>query len=139
MSHPHSAAPAANQFHGTIRVLSATIQARESEALTRLAAATGGQSLCSPSGGAGPVPSAKYYEGMVAALAEARRAIHRLQGSNDPGECRRVLTGIRDRWAAQSAAPGRTGPNWAGYLAGGLDASSRLVDDWGSDFIPPGV
>ena len=107
--------------------LSASIRARESEALDRLAASTGGQSLCAHSKG-GPVPAAKYYEGMAAALAEARRAIRRLPDvPNDDGAGQRVLAGIRARWIAQTRAPGRTGPSWAGYLAGGLDALNELV------------
>lgn len=100
---------------------------RERDALTRLAAAAGGQSLCAVSRGAGPVPAVKYYEGMVAAYAEARRAVARLPESR-PGDDKgyRALRDIRDRWAAQSADPGRSGPHWAGYLAGGLAASEQL-------------
>jgi len=131
MSHPHNAAPAASRPDGAVRGLSDSIQARESEALGRLAAATGGQSLCVSPPAAGPVSAAKYHEGTVAALAEARRAIHRLRDRpDDSGDCRRALEGIRDRWAAHCAAPGRTGPDWAGYLAGGLDAADRLLAEW---------
>ena len=110
--------------------LSALIRARESEALDRLAASTGGQSLCTLSKG-GPVPATKYYEGKAAALAEVRRAVRRLPGLpndlNDVGGIREVIDVIRARWTAETRVPGRTGPSWAGYLAGGLDALNELV------------
>ena len=108
--------------------LTASILARESEALDRLAASTGGQSLCSLSGG-GPVPATKYFEGRAAALAEVRRALRRLRDlpNDDGADSRRALEVIRARWAAQTTAPGRTGPAWAGYLAGGLEALDELV------------
>ena len=107
--------------------LSASIRARESEALDRLAASTGGQSLCSLSR-SGPVSATKYYEGMAAALAELRRAIRRLPDlPNDGGGSQGVLDVIRARWTAETRVPGRTGPSWAGYLAGGLDALNELA------------
>lgn len=108
--------------------LTAGISSRENEALKRLAAATRGQSLCSLSGGSGPVPAVKYYEGEVAVLAEARRAIRRLPpGPEDDAAAREVLRDLRDRWAAQVDNPGRAGVRWAGYLAGGVDAVERLI------------
>lgn len=114
-------------------MLSASIRARESEALERLAATTGGQSLCSLSRGA-PVPATKYYEGMAAALAEVRRAIRRLPVlPEDDSGSRLVLAGIRARWTAEVGAPGRTGPGWAGYLAGGLDALDQLAAEHPGD------
>jgi hypothetical protein len=122
--------------------LRTSLLARESEALKRLAAATGGQSLCALSGGGGPVSAVKYYEGTAAALAEARRAIRRLpdlpDGPDLPGTSalpgnddasRLAIQDIRARWEAQSLAPGRTGRSWAGYLAGGLDALAQLLDE----------
>ncbi|TFB46743.1 hypothetical protein [Cryobacterium tagatosivorans] len=120
-------------------MLSASIRARESEALQRLAATTGGQSLCSVSRGA-PVPAAKYYEGMAAALAEVRRAIRRLSLlPDDDAGSRLVLGDIRARWAAEAGAPGRTGPGWAGYLAGGLEALDQLAADHAGDAERPGT
>jgi hypothetical protein len=115
----------------SVEALNASISAREREALERLAAATGGQSLCALSRGTGPVPAVKYYEGMAAALAEARRAIRRLQDSPpQDGATSQVLRDLRDRWLTQSRGPGRTGPSWVGYLAGGVDASERLVAEY---------
>jgi len=103
---------------------------REQVALAALAAATGGTSLCSLSRAGSPVPAVKYHEGAASALAEARRAVRNVPES--PGavrETRAALGAIRARWRAQSATPGRAGPGWAGYLAGGLDALDQLVDD----------
>ena len=126
----HGRCPARAALHlqlGSREALSTSIRARESEALDRLAASTGGQSLCSLSR-SGPVPATKYYEGMAAALAEVRRAIRRLPDlPNDDGAAQLVLADIRARWIAQTRAPGRTGPSWAGYLAGGLDALNELA------------
>lgn len=111
----------------SLEALSAFITARESEALDRLAASTGGQSLCTLSKG-GPVPATKYYEGMAAALAEVRRAIRRLpELPNDVGGIRQVIDDIRARWTAETRGPGRTGASWAGYLTGGLDALNELL------------
>jgi hypothetical protein len=111
----------------SLEALSASISARESEALDRLAASTGGQSLCTLSRG-GPVPATKYYEGRAAALAEVRRAIRRLPDlPNDDGAGQLLVGDIRARWNAEASAPGRAGPSWAGYLAGGLDALSELA------------
>lgn len=113
---------------GRREVLAADISARETVALERLAAATDGQSLCSLSRGAGPVPAVKYHEGEAAVLAEARRAIRRLPPApGDDAAAREVLRELRDRWTAQVDAPGRTGARWTGYLAGGVDAVERLI------------
>ena len=136
---------------GRREALTEDISAREHEALERLAAATGGQSLCSLSRGAGPVPAVKYYEGEAAALAQARRAIRRLPppdpdpvagladaaadvdaadfpaaAGSDP-VAREALRQLRDRWCAQADSPGRSGASWAGYLSGGTDALERLI------------
>ena len=68
----------------------------------------------------------KYSEGMSAALVEMRRAIRRLPDSPDV-DTREVLRDIRERWAAQSSAPGRAGGAWADYLAGGVHAVERVL------------
>ena len=107
-----------------------SVRVREQVALASLGVATGGASLCSPSRAGTPVPAVKYHEGAVSALAEVRRAL--TARADDPGaalEPRTVLIQIRSRWRAQSCTPGRTGPAWAGYLAGGLDALDLLVND----------
>lgn len=109
---------------------------RESEALERLAASTGGQSLCAPTGSSGPVSAVKYHEGAAAALAEARRAIRRLPARFDEGclpggdgVTRLAVHEIRARWAAQSHSAGRTGRSWVAYFAGGLDALATLLNE----------
>ncbi|WP_146192317.1 hypothetical protein [Cellulomonas sp. WB94] len=107
-----------------------SVRVREQVALEALGAATGGASLCSTPRAGTPVPAVKYHEGASSALAEARRAIRDVQ--EGPGavlEARAVLREIRARWRAQRGTSGRTGPSWAGYLAGGLDALDQLVDD----------
>jgi hypothetical protein len=81
----------------------------------------------------------KYYEGVAAALAEARRAIEALtNGPNGGQSARAALLDVRARWLAQSRTRGRTGPDWAGYLAGGLDALEQMIDnDGGPDALDP--
>ncbi|TFC23218.1 hypothetical protein E3O55_18280 [Cryobacterium sp. MDB1-18-2] len=66
---------------------------------------------------------------MAAALAEVRRAIRLLSDSPDE-DTHEALRDIRDRWATQSGAPGRTGWAWADYLAGGVDAVERLLAEY---------
>ncbi|MET4704899.1 hypothetical protein ABIB54_002392 [Frigoribacterium sp. UYMn621] len=115
---------------------------RESEALERLAASTGGQSLCLSAGSRGPVPAVKYHEGAAVALAEARRAIRRLpsasasasasdegclSGGDDP--TRLAVHEIRARWEVQSQSAGRTGRSWVAYFAGGMDALAGLLHE----------
>lgn len=117
-----------------------SLGARESEALERLAASTGGQSLCAVPGSNGPVSAVKYHEGAAAALAEARRAIRRLpvrpEGRPDEGALpdgdgmsRRAVEEIRARWEEQSLVPGRTARSWVDYFAGGLDELAQLLDE----------
>lgn len=109
--------------------------AREGEALQRLAAATGGQSLCARTGSGAPVPAVKYHEGAAVALAEARRAMRRLPSRPDgaplarDSEIRPAVAEIRARWELESQAAGRTGRSWVGYFAGGLDALGALLDE----------
>src|SRR5450830_1313412 len=102
MSRLSSVAPASNQVLTHREALRESILAREIQALERLAAATGGQSLCALSGGGGPVPAVKYYEGAAAALAEARRAIRRLPDlpDDDDDASRLAIRDIRARWEA---------------------------------------
>lgn len=110
-----------------------SIQARETVVLQSLEAAAGNQSLCTLSRGRTPVPTVKYHEGAASALAEARRAIRALpDGPNAESMLQATLTAIHERWSAQSRSPGRTGPSWAGYLTGGLDAIEQMIHDAGS-------
>lgn len=112
------------------------VEVRESEALKRLAASTGGQSLCAPAGSGGPFSAVKYHEGEATALAETRRAIGRLPTRSDEG-ClsggdgvnRLVVHEIRARWVVQSQTAGRTGRAWVAYFAGGLDALTALLHE----------
>jgi hypothetical protein len=108
------------------QVLIESFRACERAALEDLDAIAGGRSLCSISDQGAPGPGAKYYEGAVAALAEARRAIEALDDGAEGGRSERdALLDVRDRWRAQSRTRGRTGPDWTGYLTGGLAAWSR--------------
>jgi hypothetical protein len=121
------------------QVLIESFRACERAALQDLDAVTGGRSLCSISGQGAQVPTVKYYEGVAAALAEARRAIEALtNGPNGGQSARAALLDVRARWLAQSRTRGRTGPDWAGYLAGGLDALEQMIDnDGGPDALDP--
>lgn len=114
----------------TRELLVESIRARESAALGDLGAAAGGRSLCSLSRAGASVPTVKYHEGAVAALADARRAVQ--AGADGPHAVRTDradLLEVRAQWRAQSETVGRAGPAWAGYLAGGLDALDQMVDD----------
>jgi hypothetical protein len=107
-----------------------SIRARERAALADLGAAAGGRSLCSLSRAGASVPTVKYDEGAVAALADARRAVQAAAyGPDGVRVARTSLLDVRAQWRAQSETVGRTGPAWAGYLAGGLDALDQIVDD----------
>lgn len=109
-----------------------SFRAWERAALEDLGAIAGGRSLCSISGQGAPAPGAKYYEGAAAALAEARRAIEALDDGPDGGQSARdALLDVRARWREQSRTRGRTGPDWTGYLSGGLDALERVIDNDG--------
>ncbi|HEY5516221.1 MAG TPA: hypothetical protein VIK12_08440, partial [Pengzhenrongella sp.] len=108
---------------------------RESTALDCLGAAAGGRSLCALSRAGTSMPAAKYHEGSAAALAEARRVVQRAGDGPDGATAVGVfLRDIRARWLTQVGTAGRTGPDWTGYLTGGLDALEQLeqlVDDEG--------
>ena len=107
-----------------------SVRARELVALANLGAATGNRSLCSLARSGTSVPSAKYHEGAAAALAEARRAIKSIVADSDAApRARAAILGIRARWQARLDAMGRAGPDWAGYLTGGLDALDQLIAD----------
>ena len=95
---------------------------REREALGCLTAAAGDRSLCAHSRDGLPWPAAKYHEGAVAALAEARRALG--QASGDPDAAVRA---IRDSWAARRGSELASAASWSAYLDGGVDALDGLV------------
>jgi len=74
----------------------------------------------------------KYHEGAAAALAEARRAVEALaERPNGTRAARAALIDIRARWRTQARTRGRSGPDWTGYLVGGLDALEQMIDDDG--------
>lgn len=109
-----------------------SIRTRERAALADLGAAAAGRSLCSLSRAGGSVPTVKYHEGTVAALADARRAVQAAaDGPDGARAAQNCLLDVRGCWRAQSETFGRTGPAWAAYLTGGLDALDRMVDDEG--------
>lgn len=102
------------------------LQEREQMARERLSAATGHQSLCRvPAATPGPDRSVKHHEGAAIALADVRRAVR----SAADGDIRSAVDAVRTSWLAQAGLPGRSGPAWADYLEGGLDALSRLEEE----------
>ena len=108
-----------------------SIQTREDVTLVSLANAAGGQSICSLSRGPIPVPAVKYHEGAAAALAEARRAVRSVpDGPDAPAAVRSAILDICESWRAQSRSPGRSGPSWTGYLAGGVDVLEQMIEDY---------
>lgn len=112
------------------QVLVESFRACERSALADLAAVTGDRSLCSLSRQGAPVPTVKYHEGAAAALAEVRRAVETLADDSGVGHsARAVLLNVRARWREQSHTMGSRGPDWAGYLTGGLDALEQMIDD----------
>lgn len=113
-------------------------RARERVALERLGAAAGGQSMCSLSRSGAGVPTAKYQEGAAAALAEARRTVASLpDGVADAEAVRAALLDVAATWRCEAGTPGRSGPDWTGYLAGGIDALDLMIDDdEGRDVVP---
>ena len=114
------------------KLLIETVRASEYEALADLVAVADGRSLCSLSREGATVPAAKYHEGAAAALAEVRRAIEGLDDGPDGAQSARdALLDVRARWRAQSRTRGRTGPDWTGYLTGGLDALEQMIDEDG--------
>ncbi|WP_407343312.1 hypothetical protein [Pengzhenrongella phosphoraccumulans] len=126
--------PAPPETATTARLtLLAVLRVREGAALDQLGRAAGDQSLCALSRSGMAAPAAKYHEGSAAALAEARRAVQRAGDSPDgAGALAEVIRDIRGRWLAQVGSAGRTGPDWSGYLTGGLDALEQidqLLDD----------
>jgi len=109
-----------------------SVRARERAALADLVASTGGDSLCSHSREGVAVPAVKYCEGAAAALAEVRRALEAVaDGPGGASTAHAVLVEVRARWQAQSQTMVHRGPDWAGYLSGGLDALGQMIDDDG--------
>ena len=108
-------------------------RAREGAALERWGVVTAGRSLCSLSRVGDCVPAAKFHEGAVAALSEARRAVVSIPGDVAADDVRAALLGVGARWRGESGTAGRSGPDWAGYLAGGMDALDQLIRDQSND------
>ena len=109
-----------------------SVRARELAALANLGAATGNRSLCALARSGASVPSAKYHEGAAAALAEVRRAVRAIgDDSHAARQARAAMLAIGARWQARLDTMGGAGPDWAGYLTGGLDALDQLIADDG--------
>jgi len=109
-----------------------SLRVRELAALADLVASAGGESLCSHSRQGAAVPAVKYCEGAAAALAEVRRAVEAV--ADRPGGASSafaLLPDVHARWRAQSHTMGHRGADWASYLAGGLDALEKMIDDDG--------
>jgi hypothetical protein len=93
----------------------------ERAAIGRLTAAAGNESLCTISRNGAPRPAAKYHEGAVAALAEARRAVDKQAPDRDPAL---TVRAVRHRWATHV---GTDTAAWRAYNDGGLDALATLL------------
>lgn len=83
-----------------------------------LAFATGGGALCRIEGTGG---SAKYLEGRMAALLEARRVLRREPGADLCAQADRWRADLEDRRSRGSS------PAWLDYLAGGVAECDRLM------------
>ena len=94
-------------------VSAATTVAREQEAIAMAAleVAAGDASLCALSRSGKAHPAAKFHEGAVAALAEARRALSRTESVDSVAK-------IRSDWQVRSARMAAPGPEWRAYYAG---------------------
>lgn len=102
----------------------ALIETREQAAIAHLTQIAGNESLCTMSRGGTPRPSAKYHEGMVAALAQARRKVSKASDQN-PSE---ALSVLRAEWDAKRGSGLASTPNWSAYLDGGVDALDEALD-----------
>lgn len=74
----------------------------EADAIGRLTAAAGNDSLCTLSRSGEPRPAAKYHEGAAAALAQVRRAVDKAP-DHDPTVTART---VRHRWTANAGTAG---------------------------------
>ena len=101
------------------------IEAARGAALDALTRATAGQTLCTL--GRDRLDAAKYHEGAVAALSDARRSLRR--GAPPP---------TPEDWGAGSAETrAQVSASWRAYLVGGRDAltavyRSTLEDEQGA-------
>ncbi|PRY51395.1 hypothetical protein BCF74_13610 [Knoellia remsis] len=101
----------------------ARAEALQREAMTRLTETAGNQSLCTLSRDGSACSVAKYHEGAIAALAQARRALTAAEPGADPADRIRVVSA---RWVGQAGA-GTTGAAWRAYLEGGRDGLDVLL------------
>lgn len=101
----------------------ARAEALQREAMTRLTATSGDQSLCTLSRDGSACSTAKYHEGAIAALAQARRALTAAEPGADPAD---PIRAVRARWVGQAGA-GTTGAAWRAYLEGGRDGLDVLL------------
>lgn len=97
----------------------ALIAHHRSLAERRLMEAVGAEgSLCTIARSGKPVPSVKYHEGAVAALAEADRLAG---GAHE-------LRHLRDRWQRAVGVTAEA-PDWVAYRAGGVDAIEAVLEE----------
>ena len=103
----------------------AELDARLAELMPRLAAASGGASLCMISRSTGPVDGAKYLEGRMAALSELKRGVQRSPGSSLAVVADPIIRGWRSDLALQQERGATRG--WVAYRAGGVDELEDLL------------
>ena len=98
---------------------------RRATAEQDLAAVLGDRSLCTVSRSAGPVPTAKYHEGRVAALSELGRTLRAVDEPDTP------LADTIARWRAaldRDVELARSA-DWRAYRAGGVDELVSVSDE----------
>ncbi|NMR20236.1 hypothetical protein [Cellulomonas fimi] len=100
--------------------------------MTRLTATAENQSLCTLSRDGSACSTAKYHEGAIAALAQARRALTAAEPGADPDD---PIRAVRARWVGQAGA-GTTGAAWRAYLEGGRDGLDILLAPAGTSTGP---
>lgn len=78
------------------------------------------------------MPAVKYCEGAVTALAEVRRAVEGVvDGPGGTSAAHALLLDVHARWREQVQTMVLRGPDWVGYLSGGLHALEQMIDDDG--------
>lgn len=101
----------------------ARVRALEREALANLTAAAGADPLCGV-GRTDAAAPAKYQEGAVAALAQARRALAR------PGtDALAALRALEASWLERGRTRLADAPAWRAYLDGGAAALREALAD----------
>ncbi len=112
-----------------LETLIATVQTRRDQALHRMQAEAGDDSLCTLARSGRSLPALKYEEGAAATLADLRRRLLRMEPEASEAHLLEVICEARTTWR-EGPAPrlGRTSKDWEAYAAGGDDALSALLD-----------